>query len=254
MSVVLDDLPARSAAQATIATAVPLARPRRRPVRPFPTPLTDAGLRQLADRMEGAPAEEIVAWAAAMFGHRLTIAASMTDAVLIDVASRVSPGIEVIFLDTQYHFQETLATAEQIRDRYPIRLRVVWPDVRPDDRWRTDPDGCCQVRKVAPMERALRDRVAWLSGLRRADSVARSQTPVVQRDRRGLVKINPLVGWTDEDVARYVAEHDVPVNPLVGQGYTSIGCWPCTRAVGEGEGGRDGRWDGSTKTECGLHL
>ena len=104
------------------------------------------------------------------------------------------------------------------------------------------------------MERALRGRVAWLSGLRRADSRPGRHAPVVQRDRRGLVKINPLARWSDEDVARYIDEHDVPVNPLVARGYPSIGCWPCTRPVGEGEDGRAGRWDGSDKTECGLHL
>ena len=234
-------------------TAVPVSRPRRRPVRPFPTPLTDAGLRHLADRLEGAPAEDIVRWATAMFGRRLALAASMTDAVLIDVASRVTPGIEVIFLDTQYHFQETLATAERVRDRYPIRLRVIWPDARPDDRWRTDPDGCCHARKVVPMERALRGRVAWLSGLRRADSRARAHTPVVQRDRRGLVKVNPLASWTDEDVAAHIDAHDVPVNPLVARGYPSIGCWPCTTTA-EATDGRSGRWQGIEKTECGLHL
>jgi phosphoadenosine phosphosulfate reductase len=224
-------------------------------VRPFPTPFTDAGLRQLADRLDGATAEDIVRWATAMFGRRLAIAASMTDAVLIDVASRVAPGIEVIFLDTQYHFQETLATAERVRDRYPIRLRVIWPDARPDDLWRTDPDACCHARKVLPMERALRGRVAWLSGLRRADSRARAHTPVIQRDRRGLVKVNPLAGWSDEDVARYIDAHDVPVNPLVGRGFPSIGCWPCTAPAGaEATDGRDGRWQGLEKTECGLHL
>jgi len=178
----------------------------------------------------------------------------MGDAVLIDVASRVAPGIEVIFLDTQYHFQETLATAERIRDRYPIRLRVVWPEVRPDDLWRTDPDACCQARKVLPMQRALQGRTAWLSGVRRADSPLRQQMPVVQRDRRGLVKVNPLIGWSDDDVAGYIAEHDVPVNPLVEQGYASIGCWPCTRPVRDDEDARAGRWEGSSKTECGLHL
>ncbi len=244
MSLALEDLPA----------PVALARPRRRTEAPGPTSLTDAELRDLARRLEGAPAEEVVGWAAAMFGPRLTLAASMADAVLIDVASRVAPGIEVIFLDTQYHFQETLATAERIRDRYPIRLRVVWPEVRPDDLWRTDPDACCQARKVLPMQRALQGRTAWLSGVRRADSPVRQQLPVVQRDRRGLVKVNPLIGWSDDDVAGYIAEHDVPVNPLVEQGYASIGCWPCTRPVRNDEDARAGRWDGSSKTECGLHL
>jgi len=256
VSLLLDERPAAGAPTAASApTAVAVSRPRRRPVRPFPTPFTDAGLRQLADRLEGAPAEDIVRWATAMFGRRLAIAASMTDAVLIDVASRVAPGIEVIFLDTQYHFQETLATAERVRDRYPIRLRVIWPDARPDDLWRTDPDACCHARKVLPMERALRGRVAWLSGLRRADSRARAHTPVIQRDRRGLVKVNPLAGWSDEDVARYIDAHDVPVNPLVDRGFPSIGCWPCTAPAGaEAADGRDGRWQGLDKTECGLHL
>ena len=259
MSLLLDERTAANAPSAattaSTATAVAVSRPRRRPVRPFPTPFTDAGLRQLADRLDGAPAEDIVRWATAMFGRRLAIAASMTDAVLIDVASRVAPGIEVIFLDTQYHFQETLATAERVRDRYPIHLRVIWPDARPDDLWRTDPDACCHARKVLPMERALRGRVAWLSGLRRADSRARAHTPVVQRDRRGLVKVNPLAGWSDEDVARYIDAHDVPVNPLVDRGFPSIGCWPCTAPAGaEATDGRDGRWQGLEKTECGLHL
>ena len=258
MSLLLDDRPAAdapgAAATGGTATAVALSRPRRRPVRPFPTPFTDAGLRQLADRLDGAPAEDIVRWATAMFGHRLAIAASMTDAVLIDVASRVAPGIEGIFLDTQYHFQETLATAERVRDRYPIRLRVIWPDARPDDLWRTDPDACCRARKVLPMERALRGRVAWLSGLRRADSRARAHTPVVQRDRRGLVKVNPLAAWTQDVVDAYIAEHQIPVNPLFELGYGSIGCAPCTRPVAPGEDPRSGRWAGSNKTECGIHT
>jgi phosphoadenosine phosphosulfate reductase len=244
VSLVLDDPPA----------PVALAWPRRRTEAPDTTPLTDTDLEDLSRRFDGAAAEEVVRWAATTFGLRLTVAASMADAVLIDVASRVMPGIEVIFLDTQYHFQQTLATAEQIRDRYPIRLRVVWPETRPDDLWRTDPDACCHARKVAPMERALQGRLAWLSGLRRADSADRHEVPAVHRDRRGLIKVNPLIAWSDDDVARYIAEHDVPVNPLAAQGYASIGCWPCTRPVRNGEDPRAGRWDGSGKTECGLHL
>jgi phosphoadenosine phosphosulfate reductase len=215
---------------------------------------TDADLAAIASELDHAPAEDIVAWAVTTFGRRLSIAASMTDAVLIDLAARVAPGIEVIFLDTQYHFQETLATVEAVRDRYPIRLRVVWPERRPDDLWRTDPDACCRARKVLPLERALSGRSAWLSGVRAADSPSRTSVRVLQRDRRGLVKVNPLVRWTDEEVAAYVAEHDVPVNPLVAQGFPSIGCWPCTRAVAPGEDARAGRWDGTAKTECGLHL
>jgi len=226
------------------------------PRRPAPAvaALTDADVVRVAEELEHAPAEDIVAWAAQTFASSLTLAASMTDGVLIDVASQVAPGIEVVFIDTQYHFQETLATAEEIAARYPIRLRVMWPRDRPDDLWRTDPDACCRARKVVPMERALRGRLAWLSGLRRADSSARAGAPVVQRDRRGLVKVNPLARWSDDDVAAYILEHEVPVNPLVAQGYPSIGCFPCTRAVGANEDPRAGRWDGFDKTECGLHL
>ena len=163
----------------------------------------------------------------------------MADAVLIDVASRVMPGIEVIFLDTQYHFQETLATAEQIRDRYPIRLRVVWPETRPDDLWRTDPDACCYARKVAPMERALEGRLAWLSGLRRPTRRIAARSPWPTGTGVGWSR-STVAGRTDDDVARYIAEHDVPVNPLVAQGYASIRCWPCTRPVRSGEDGAPG--------------
>ena len=230
-------------------------RPHR--MRPEPSPggaLSDAELARVAGELEHAPAADIVAWAAGRFGPRLTIAASMTDAVLIDVASRVAPGIEVIFLDTQYHFQETLATAEAVRDRYPIRLRVVWPEPRPDDLWRTDPDACCHARKVLPMERALRGRDAWLSGLRQADSPGRA---AVRRSSNGTGAASssstPWPAGPTRSSRAYIVEHDVPVNPLVAQGYPSIGCWPCTRRVADGEDGRAGRWDGSEKTECGLH-
>jgi phosphoadenosine phosphosulfate reductase len=123
-----------------------------------------------------------------------------------------------------------------------------------DDRWKIDTDGCCAARKVAPLEEALAGRDAWMSGLRRADDPSRAETPIVSRDRRGLVKVNPLATWSDADVDAYVAEHDVVTNPLLQRGYPSIGCWPCTRPVGPGEDARAGRWSGSTKTECGLHL
>jgi phosphoadenosine phosphosulfate reductase len=195
-----------------------------------------------------------VAWAVERFGRRLCLTASMTDAVLIDVATRVDPGIEVIFLDTQYHFLETLDTVEAVRRRYHPNLVVQQPDLPLDDRWRTDTDACCAARKVAPLEAALAGKSAWLSGLRRADSPDRADTPVVQVDRRGLVKVNPLVDWDDDHVDAYIAAHDVPVNPLVAQGFPSVGCWPCTRAVRPGEDPRAGRWSGTGKTECGLHL
>ncbi len=216
--------------------------------------LTDADLAAISSNLESAPASEIVAWAVDNFGDGLCLAASMADAVLIDVATRVHPGIEVVFLDTQYHFPETLATADRVKKRYKLELRVLTPDRDPDDLWRTDTDACCDARKVQPMARHLATRTAWMSGLRRAESDSRRDAAIVSHDSRGLVKINPLATWSDAQVDAYIAEHDVPVNPLLFDGYPSIGCWPCTRRVESGEDARSGRWAGSSKTECGLNT
>ena len=216
--------------------------------------LTDVDLAELSASFEDGVAEDIVRWAADTFGNRLCLTTSLTDAVLVDLAARVAPGIEVVFLDTQYHFPETLATLDTVRDRYPVRLNVRRPDRPLDDLWRVDTDACCNARKVVPLEEALAGKDAWLSGLRRADSPDRADTPIVSRDRRGLVKVNPIATWTDDDVALYIQLHDVPVNPLVARGYPSVGCWPCTQAVGAGDDKRAGRWAGTAKTECGLHL
>jgi phosphoadenosine phosphosulfate reductase len=215
---------------------------------------TDADLAAISARFEPAPAADIVAWAVETFGDGLCLAASMADAVLIDVATKVDPSIEVVFLDTQYHFPETLATARRVEQRYRLKLRVLTPDREPDDLWRTDTDACCQARKVDPLSRHMAERAAWLTGLRRAESDSRRDAAIVQRDGRGLVKVNPLATWTDEQVDAYIREHDVPVNPLLFDGYPSIGCWPCTQRVEPGEDARAGRWAGSDKTECGLHL
>ncbi len=215
--------------------------------------LSDAELAELDRGFEQAPAVEIVAWAVAAFGDGLCLAASMADAVLIDVATKVDPSIEVVFVDTQYHFAETLQTAERVRSRYRLRLTVLRPDREPDDLWRADTNACCEARKVEPLDRHLAGRRAWMSGLRRADSAGRAATPIVERDRRGLVKINPLATWSDDDLAAYVAANDVPLNPLLFDGYASIGCWPCTQRVAPGDDTRAGRWSGSAKTECGLH-
>jgi phosphoadenosine phosphosulfate reductase len=216
--------------------------------------LTDADLASISSSLESAPASEIVAWAVDTFGDGLCLAASMADAVLIDVATRVHPTIEVVFLDTQYHFPETLATAKRVEKRYRLELKVLTPDREPDDLWKTDTDACCDARKVQPMARHLATRSAWMSGLRRAESDSRRDAAIVSHDSRGLVKINPLANWGDAQVDAYIAEHDVPVNPLLFDGYPSIGCWPCTRRVEVGEDARSGRWAGSSKTECGLNT
>jgi phosphoadenosine phosphosulfate reductase len=218
------------------------------------TSLDDAALAQLSASFETASAEDIVRWAAFEFGDRVCVTTSLTDAVVVSLASRVAPGMEVVFLDTQYHFPETLDTLATVRQRYSVRLTVRRPDRPLDDLWQVDTDACCAVRKVAQLDAALTGKDAWLSGLRRADSPERAATPIVSRDKRGLVKVNPIATWSDADVATYISLHDVVVNPLVDKGYPSIGCWPCTSAVAEGADARSGRWAGLDKSECGLHL
>ena len=215
--------------------------------------LADDDLVRLSALFEEQPAEAVVAWAVGSFGDRLCVTTSMTDGVLVDLATRVKPGIEVVFIDTGLHFDETLATAETVRRRYPIELNVARVPEPPVPFHLSDPVACCSGAKVAALDRALEGKLAWMSGLRRADAPSRADAPIVSRDSRGLVKLNPLATWTDDDVADYVARHDVPVNPLVAQGYLSIGCRPCTQPALDGASARSGRWDG-VRTECGLHL
>jgi phosphoadenosine phosphosulfate reductase len=223
-------------------------------------------LEQLARRAEreldAAPAHEIVRWAVQTFGARFAVATSMQDAVLVHLVSRVAPGIDVLFLDTGYHFAETLGTRDAVAATYDVNLITVTPrqtvaeqDVsygpRLHDR---NPDRCCWLRKVAPLDRALAHYDAWATGLRRAEAPTRASTPVVSYDaQRGKVKIAPIAAWSDADVEDYIAEHGILINPLLTAGYPSIGCAPCTRAVAVGEDSRAGRWAGSAKTECGIH-
>lgn len=218
-----------------------------------PTGLDDAELARVSAALEGSSAAEIIAWAVATFGESLCLTTSLTDALLIDLAISVEPGIEIIFLDTQYHFAETLEMAVTVRERYGANLRVMTPDFEPDDLWQLDTETCCKRRKVDQLDRALVGKQAWLSGLRRDDDPGRALTPIVQRDKRGLVKVNPIATWTDQQVADHLRANDVPVNPLQARGYPSIGCWPCTQPVGDGEHARAGRWAGTARTECGLH-
>jgi phosphoadenosine phosphosulfate reductase len=216
--------------------------------------LSDAELRDLSERFEREPASAIVQWAVDTFHPHLCLTASMTDAVLIDIAVKVEPSIEVVFIDTGYHFPETLETVENVRRRYGLNLRMMTVPAHDEELWKADPENCCSAVKVGRLDRALQGKEAWMSGLRRVEADTRVNAPIVARDLRGLVKVNPLATWTDLDVQGYIKDHDVPVNPLVDQGYKSIGCWPCTRPVGDGEDPRAGRWSGMSKTECGLHL
>ncbi|HVX19361.1 MAG TPA: phosphoadenylyl-sulfate reductase [Acidimicrobiales bacterium] len=216
--------------------------------------LNDRDLAELNNEFDLLPASKIVQWAVDRFSPHLCLSASMTDAVLIDLATRIDPAIEVVFIDTGYHFPETLETVELVRRRYGLNLKMMTVARHDEPLWEKDPEGCCSAVKVGQLDRALAGKLAWLSGLRRIEAPSRASAPIIARDIRGLVKINPLANWSDDDVAGYIAEHDVPVNPLVHQGYPSIGCQPCTTPVAPGEDPRAGRWRGQDKTECGLHL
>jgi phosphoadenosine phosphosulfate reductase len=219
--------------------------------------MTDVLVPDLADvsrGFEGADPSAIIAWVSERFGDDVIVASSFEDAVLVHLAVSVKPDIEVLFLDTQYHFAETLWFVEEVRSRFSVNLHVTTPEVRPDNRWQVDVADCCRVRKVEPLNRALAGKKAWITGLKRVDGPTRADTPVVSWDEaRQMVKVNPLATWTAADLATYALVHELPVNPLLERGYRSIGCWPCTKPVAEGEDPRSGRWAGLAKTECGLH-
>ena len=215
-----------------------------------------------AQEYASATADEIVAWAAGTFGDGLAVASSMADTVLPHLVARHLPGVDVLFLDTGYHFAETLETRDEVARRLDVTVRSVRPrlSVAEQDRhfgadlFARDPASCCAMRKVEPLTEALAGYDAWVTGVRRSESPTRALTPVVEWDEAfGLVKVNPLAAWSDADVQTYLAEHDVPVHPLLARGYPSIGCAPCTRRVADGEDARSGRWSGFAKTECGLH-
>jgi phosphoadenosine phosphosulfate reductase len=212
--------------------------------------------------LELAPAETIVEWAVATFGARFCVTSSMGDAVLAHVASKVAPGIDVVFLDTGYHFVETIGTRDAVQATMPVNLLSITPaqSVAEQDAehgpelYKRDPDLCCALRKVKPLAEALAGYDAWATGLRRAETHNRVIAPVIGWDaKKGKVKVSPLARWSDEQVERYIADNGVLVNPLTYDGYPSIGCWPCTRRVAPGEDPRSGRWAGTAKTECGIH-
>lgn len=215
---------------------------------------TDAELADLNEEFEDLPASKVIQWAVDSFAPFLCLSASMTDAVLIDLAVKVYPAIEVVFIDTGYHFPETLETVERVRRHYGLNLRMMTVGHHADELWKVDPENCCSAVKVGQLDRALAGKAAWMSGLRRTETNIRAKAPIVARDLRGLVKVNPIATWTDLDVHGYVQDHDVPYNPLLDQGYPSIGCMPCTQPVAPGEDPRSGRWAGRDKTECGLHV
>jgi len=219
---------------------------------PLPRPSVD--LVELNAGFEGALSEQVFAWAFSEFWPAISVVSSFQNCVLVDLAVRTDPRTEIIFLDTGSHFAETLSFVEQVRKLYGLNLRIIRPgtDAEP---WPCGSERCCELRKVVPLARALRGRHAWVSGLKRCDTPNRALSPIVGWDSaRGLVKINPLARWTNDDVSRYEADHRLPVHPLKPRGYPSIGCEPTTRPVSRSEDPRAGRWPGTEKTECGLHV
>ncbi|MDO8732165.1 MAG: phosphoadenylyl-sulfate reductase [Actinomycetota bacterium] len=213
--------------------------------------------------LEGADAAEVIRWAADSFAGRVVSTQAMANTSMSHLISTIAPEIPVVFLDTGYHFPETIATRDDLVARTNINLITITPfqsvaeqDAQyGKDLWARDPDLCCELRKVLPMEESLIGYEAWITGLRIASSPSREDVPVVQFDeKRGVLKISPMLHWSDDDLLRYTLENDVPVNPLMYNGYPSIGCAPCTARVAEGDDPRSGRWAGMDKIECGLHT
>jgi phosphoadenosine phosphosulfate reductase len=232
-------------------------------LRDLPVAERDSALAVISAALEGKPAEEIAAWTASAFGSDVIVAASMQDLILPHLFAQLIPDVEVLFLQTGYHFPETLLTRDVAARELAITVVEALPaqsvaeqDAQYGEKLHDrDPDLCCFLRKVDPLARALEGRAAWVTGVRRIEAPSRANAPIVSwDDQHDLVKINPLVAWSDEDVEAYQVEHDLPRNPLVAQGYASIGCAPCTRKVAPGEDSRAGRWSGNDKTECGIHT
>ncbi len=226
------------------------------------TDLQAVAERGAAELGPDATAERVLAWTAATFGDRFVVASNMQDAVLVDLAARARPGVDVLFLETGYHFAETLGTRDAVAATYDVRIVDAEPEhtvaeqdsLLGADLFAREPDRCCALRKVAPLQRTLARYDAWVTGVRRVEAPTRADTPLVTWDERfGLVKVNPIAAWSDEELDAYIDAHQVLVNPLVAAGYPSIGCAPCTAKPAPGTDPRSGRWAGRAKTECGLH-
>lgn len=221
-------------------------------------------LAALNARFEGADPAAILTWAADRFMPAIAATSSFqTQSVaLLHLIGQVRPDLPVIFLDTGYHFPETLAYRDQLVAQFGLTLRIVRADEQRsapargpgEPLYRRDPDLCCHIHKVEPMQRALDGLAAWITGIRRDQTADRAAALPLEALPDGRVKVNPLLGWTRQDLWSYIHRHDLPSHPLFSQGYLSVGCAPCTAAVLDGSGERSGRWAGTAKTECGLHT
>ena len=218
------------------------------------------------ERLEGSAPQEILRWAVDVYGKDLTRSVSFGNPegmVLLDMLSRITDEAQVFTLDTGFLFEETLRFRDEAMKRYPLPLEVVTSGLTVEEQverygpelYSCKPDLCCQVRKIEPQRRFLRNYGAWSTGIRRDQTEQRAGTPVVTFDEYfGVAKIAPLAAWSEDEVDEYVRRNDVPLNPLISMGYRSIGCEPCTRPVAPGEDARAGRWPDMDKTECGLHF
>ncbi|TXH27519.1 MAG: phosphoadenylyl-sulfate reductase [Mycobacterium sp.] len=231
------------------------------------TTVTETELRELAERgaaeLADATAEELLRWVEENFSGQYVVASNMQDAVLVEMAAKVHPGVDVLFLDTGYHFAETIGTRDAVEAVYGVNIVNVTPEqtvaeqdqLVGKDLFASDAARCCNLRKVQPLSKALKGYSAWVTGIRRVEAPTRANAPLISFDEAfGLVKINPIAAWSDEQMQEYIEANGILVNPLVDEGYPSIGCAPCTQKPAEGADPRSGRWAGLAKTECGLHA
>jgi len=231
------------------------------------TTATADDLRALAEQaaasLDGASAQELLQWTEDTFGTDFIVASNMQDGVLVHLAAQVHPGVDVLFLETGYHFAETIGTRDAVEAVYGVNVINVQAEAsvaeqdaaEGKDLFARDPGRCCALRKVAPLKKSLAGYKAWVTGIRRVESPTRANAPLISFDEAfGLVKINPIAAWSDDDMQAYIDKHSILVNPLVDEGYPSIGCAPCTAKPAPGSDPRSGRWAGNAKTECGLHA
>jgi phosphoadenosine phosphosulfate reductase len=229
------------------------------------TAFTPEQLTAWSQDLARATAEEILRWAVGTFGRKLTMATAFgaEGCCLIHLLAEIGPEVRIFNLDTGYQFPETLQLRERIKQRYGIAVEFVRPETTVAEYeeehggplYRHRPDQCCHDRKLEPLRQAVAGYDAWISAIRRDQTPDRAQAEVVQWDRKfGLVKVNPLLFWSRRDVWKFLLDNAIPYNPLHDRGYPSIGCWPCTQAVGNGADERAGRWAGTSKKECGLHV
>jgi phosphoadenosine phosphosulfate reductase len=227
--------------------------------------MTEVEIQQAADELRSASAREILSWAVQRFYPRLTMATAFgaEGCCILHLLAEIEPRVRVFNLDTGYQFAETLELRDRIKARYGIEVEYVRAETTVEQYeaehggplYLHRPDQCCYDRKIVPLRRAIEGYEAWISAIRKDQTTDRGKADVIQLDRKfGLVKINPLLNWTKSDVWRLILDHEIPYNPLHDQGYPSIGCWPCTAPVGEGQDDRAGRWAGTGKKECGLHV